>query len=116
MERGPSSRKNHLDLIEWMVKMLEKKNHRVTHADHPKLNHPRPDKEVNHIPDIVSRLNGIRYITEAETCDSINHPHTESQWKEFHRANSRFLIVVPNSCKEDAKQKARELGVDAEIY
>lgn len=116
MQRYGKLEETHKELIKWMVGKLRKEGHDITHADHPDLEYPAPEKIKNHKPDIVSHFKGVRHVTEAETCGSIDDEHTESQWKEFDKAAGEFLVVVPNSCRVNAEERARKLGIRPKIY
>jgi len=115
MNGRPSSHRDHQEMLSSMLTYLRDQGHEILAADHKSI--PiKPGLFGNSRPDIVSKDVGKIHITEVETCDSINHSHTRGQWLDFHRANAKFLIVVPERCVLNAKNRANELGVEATIF
>ena len=102
----------HESLIKTRIKELEKDDHSNIKTDHLS-DYEKPDKIGDHIPDITSEKDNIFYITEAETKETIGTEETVDQWKAFASygditGDTKFHVVVPASCLEDAKKFAEE--------
>lgn len=73
-----------------------------------------------HIPDITANHNGVYYVFEIETADSINTDHSSSQWKLFSafatQHNSAFCLVVPRAFETKTKEIIRLLGINVTIW
>ncbi|GEM_PF-5753115 len=85
--------------------------------------YPSPEVINQRRPDLVAEYKGRQIIIEIETKSSINHYHTEAQWKAFHKAvhddNGKyggFVIVVPKSLDKEVRNRAGELEVDPDIW
>jgi hypothetical protein len=103
----------HKSLINTRVNGYKNEGHTSLKADIDSYDQP---SEINgFIPDITSRKNDTFFITEAETCKTIDTEHTENQWKAFHdyalKNNAKFNVVIPESCFAKAKKIAKEIGV-----
>ena len=117
MQRNPSESSEHEDLIDMMVRYFRSQGFRNIKADVPGI--PNPDvvygTKKNHVPDITSDRNGIGIILEAETSSSIYDDHTASQWSLFsdaaRKSGGEFHVVVPKGLRNNAEQRAADLGV-----
>ena len=121
VDRTSQEKSNHEQLIKAMIRHLEEKEKfNSIRADLPGSQFPMPEIIEGHIPDIVALKISETCIVEAETCDTISHPHTEEQWRAFAKAASRpntsFRIIVPNACEQKARERVGELGITASIW
>ena len=113
--RNPSE---HDGMVKSVADHLASTGHRNIRADiagfsKPDLIHWK-GQSTGHIPDVTS-VNGVQYLFEVETGDSIGDQHTADQWRLFSasaRLNSkRFVVVVPKGFEQDARTRASQLGV-----
>ncbi len=85
--------------------------------------YPSPEVINQRRPDLIAEYKGRQIIIEVETKSSIDHGHTEAQWKAFNDAvgdengnYAGFVIVVPDSLEEAARKRAGELQVDPDVW
>lgn len=93
-------------------------------ADHTD-EYPTPDPIVGpddeeHVPDAVQPVGPEKVVAEIETKSSIDHEHTEAQWKAFaHRADEHedwtFVLAVHPMQRDAANERLDELGLEAEV-
>jgi hypothetical protein len=78
--------------------------------------------EVNgRVPDLLYRNGDDVRVYEVETCDSIDHEHTEGQWTDFSEyaedRGANFTVIVPTDCEEQAERRIDELGLpNADVW
>lgn len=109
----------HLNLITTRIRGYNNDGHTNIKADHTE-DYIQPDEIYDHIPDITSSKDGIMYITEAETEETIGTEETAKQWKSFSNyaseINGKFHVVVPESCLEDAQYFAEQEGINIDYW
>lgn len=103
-------------LLRRTVFTFERDGHTDIKADH--IEHPngKPEEVNGFVLDISSKKYGIPYITEVETCDSLDLPDTEEQFRAFSRTNAKFIVVVPENCFDKVNQKIRNMSINANVY
>lgn len=108
----------HDKMVKAVVDIVLKNDHTDVKADikgydRPKLICGEGLKEVR-IPDVTS-TNDTHYIFEVETEDSIDHSHTEDQWRVFSahalQCSKKFIVVVPKDCENKAWARAKQLRI-----
>jgi hypothetical protein len=112
------SQSNHHAMVRTLASHLERKEHTDVKADIKGYAQPEllywGATQKGHISDVTSNR-GRDFVFEVETVDSINHTHTEDQWKLF-SANAKqyskqFIVVVPKGSEAQAWQRAKLLGI-----
>ncbi len=72
------------------------------------------------IPDATATKNGVPFIFEIETADSIGIEHSDAQWEIFaasaSKNNGHFCLYVEKGAEDAAKQRVLELGITAEVW
>jgi len=115
------SQKDHDGLILMMAECFEKRGYTDIQADIE--GYPTPPviqgQPQNHRPDLLcNKTSSTQIILEAETEDTIDDEHTASQWSLFadwaNNHGNEFHLVVPKGCVKAAKERLRELGIDAD--
>lgn len=94
---------------------------RADHTDE----YPTPDPITGpdgdeYTPDAVQPAGPEKVVAEIETKSSIDHQHTESQWKAFaHRANEHedltFVLAVHPMQRDAANERLEEIGLEADV-
>ena len=117
MNRNPQESQAHDGLVRMMYNHYRNQGCANCKADLPGC--PQPDiiqgTQANHRPDVTTSNNGVFVILEAETAQSIFDQHTASQWTLFAsaatRQNTQFHVVVPKGYRDQALQRAQQLGI-----
>ncbi len=78
-----------------------------------------PDEKF--IPDVMATNNdGVFYIFEVETSDTIKGKRSENQWKLFseHAKSNEgvFIVLVEDGYEDAAKEQVRNLGINAQVW
>ena len=116
--RTTLSQTAHDKMVGQLVSTLKTKGYWDIKADLP--GHNKPDKITwengeGYIPDITARGSDGFFIFEIETSDSLDLPHSWSQWRLFsayaQKFGASFYLVVPSNAVVKAKIKLRELGI-----
>lgn len=81
---------------------------------------PSYNDETDHRPDVTSFKEGMTYLFEVETADSIDHEHTIMQWDTFANEASifeykEFYVVVPEGSEKAARSRLKELGFKGDV-
>jgi Holliday junction resolvase len=119
--RLPKFQNDHDEMIRTLVRDLEDKgfkNIRASHID--EYEGRRPEKitllgsRQGYVPDIFATRDGLGYIFEVETPDSIGGPNAEEEFKVLAASaeaeGSYVYLVVPQECKAAAEFLIRKLG------
>ena len=109
----------HDRMVQLVASNVEEQGHSNIKSDLHRFNTPEliywENTKKGQIPDVTST--DIRsYIFEVETDDSIDDSHTEEQWRLFSayaQQNSKtFIVVVPKGLEQQARQRAKDLGIN----
>lgn len=116
--RTAKTQSQHDQIVQTVVSHLAQNGYRNIRAALPGLSQPALLKGTkrDHIPDVTA--DGV--IVEVETGDTIDDPHTASQWSLFsdyavtHRQS--FWVVVPNDAMAAAESRLQALGLIGQVY
>lgn len=112
--RTAAAEGQHQTMVQGMASHLIQQRYTSVLADHPGW--ACPAQIVNHIPDVTAvRADGVGYVLEVETCETISDAHTHSQWSEFawYAANNGYIfaVYVPQVCLQQSQQQATAWGI-----
>ena len=78
------------------------------------------DTTEGHIPDATAVKDGVAYIFEVETADSIAITDTARQWRLFdeyaRRCGKAFVVAVPLGCAGEAREQLDRLDIGAALW
>lgn len=103
--RESNESKEHEALVLMMAKYYQEQGYTDVKAD--LSDWEKPDQIGEHIPDVTAINGSALIILEAETCKTINHEHTESQFRTFAN-NGTFEVAIPKLCSEKAHNRLTE--------
>lgn len=79
------------------------------------------DSDLYETPDVTAVCDGVTYLFEVETEDSVMDEHTVAQWRILAQYaaehNGRLVIAVPRAAEGQAWQRLAELAIQgAEVW
>lgn len=107
----------HQRLVKELIDEFKTKGRKIVCADYGE--YPRCDAVGRHEPDVIARdSDGLEYIGEAETCDTLNNTDTIEQFTDFSnrvmKGDARkvpFFIAIPKSCENELVQTIKKNGL-----
>ncbi len=119
--RLPKYQNFHDEMIRTLVRDLEEKGFNDIRASHIDEYEDRRPKKINllgslqgYVPDIFATKDGLGYIFEVETPDSIGGINAEEEIKVLAASaeaeGSYLYLVVPQDCRAAAEYLIRKLG------
>jgi Holliday junction resolvase len=119
-KRSPAAQSKHDHMVTSLVKMLIRNGYSEIRSAHlgafedPGRMPGRDGKF--YTSDVIARSNGVEYVFEVETKETISLDYTKEQFKAFFdyakKNNGVFSVIVPNDVEQKAGIILQELGMD----